>query len=60
MDAIGIGARRNVLTLADVIERLLRDADDYETEKKIDDLVFCVEEHILTMEEALQLAVRYI
>lgn len=52
--------KRNVMAIASLTERLLRDPDDYPLDKKIDDLAFCVEDNLLTAEEAIRLAVKYV
>lgn len=52
--------KRNVLAIASITERLLRDPNEYPADKKIDDLSWLVEEHILDVEEAIRLALKYI
>lgn len=52
--------KRNVFAIASLVERLLRDNEDYPIDKKIDDLAFCVEDNVLDAEEAIRLALKYI
>lgn len=52
--------KRNVMAVASLTERLLRDPEEYSLDKKIDDLAFCVEDNVLSAEEAIRLAIKYV